>query len=117
MAHLFQWIHSSSYIFTAQDFAHELSKLRALVKERSKERLASYQMKRDESKAKLAKASEASSKSNLTRTLSLDSHVNILVEIVSATDLPIADMKSTDPYIVVYLGKQEVHRTKPISKT
>jgi Ca2+-dependent lipid-binding protein len=43
--------------------------------------------------------------------------VNILVEIVSATDLPIADMKSTDPYIVVYLGKQEVHRTKPISNT
>lgn len=89
-------------------------KLRALIKERSKERLSAYQKKQEETKAKLA---EASPISNLTRTLSLDSHVNILVEIVSATDLPIADMKSTDPYIVVYLGKQEVHRTKPISKT
>jgi Ca2+-dependent lipid-binding protein len=88
-----------------------------LVKERSKERLAAYQKKREESEVKLAKASDASPQFNLTRTLSLDSHVNILVEVVSATDLPIADMKSTDPYVAVYLGKQEVHRTKPISNT
>ena len=43
--------------------------------------------------------------------------LNILVEIVSGVRLPIADITSTDAYVVVYLGKDEVHRTKQIPNT
>ena len=43
--------------------------------------------------------------------------INLLIEIVSATDLPIADIVSTDPYVVVYLGNQKIHKTGFISKT
>ena len=46
-----------------------------------------------------------------------DGNVNLLVEVVSATDLPIADVSSTDPYVVVFMGKKEVHRTVTIPKT
>ena len=45
-----------------------------------------------------------------------DGNVNLLVEVVSAADLPIADVSSTDPYVVVFMGKQEVHRTKKVFK-
>ena len=44
------------------------------------------------------------------------SDVSLLVEIVSASDLPVADSISTDPYIVVFMGKQIIHKTKAIPK-
>jgi len=40
--------------------------------------------------------------------------VKLLVEIVSASDLPVADQSSTDPYVVVYLGHRLIHKTTPI---
>lgn len=43
--------------------------------------------------------------------------LQILVEIVSATDLPIADHKTSDPYTICYLGKEEIHRTLPIFRS
>jgi hypothetical protein len=45
-----------------------------------------------------------------------NSQVNLLVEIVSASDVPITDRNSTDPYVSVYLGTTKIHRTKAISK-
>lgn len=42
--------------------------------------------------------------------------INILVEIVSATDLPVADISSTDAYCIVRLKGKEIHRTEVISK-
>jgi hypothetical protein len=47
--------------------------------------------------------------------MTASSEINLLIEIVSATDLPIADLKSTDPYVVVYLGRQRIHKTQHIS--
>jgi C2 domain len=44
-----------------------------------------------------------------------DEHINLLVEIVSATDLPIADIISTDAYVIVRMKGREVHRTDVIS--
>jgi Ca2+-dependent lipid-binding protein len=39
------------------------------------------------------------------------------VEIVSATDLPMADLKSSDPYVTAWLGKTQVHKTSAIHNT
>jgi len=43
--------------------------------------------------------------------------VNLLIEIVSATNLPIADLTSSDPYVCVEDGRKEWHRTGYISKS
>lgn len=48
---------------------------------------------------------------------SLDNRIQILVEIVSASNLPIADILSSDPYIKVLNGTEEIHRTKVLSKS
>jgi Ca2+-dependent lipid-binding protein len=49
--------------------------------------------------------------------LTANGDIDLLVEIVSATDLPIADRNSTDPYVIVFMGKQEIHRTPHCMKT
>ena len=46
-----------------------------------------------------------------------DARINLLIEIVSATDLPVADVFSTDAYVKVRMGGIDVHRTKAISKS
>lgn len=46
-----------------------------------------------------------------------DVDVRILVDIVSAIDLPVTDLFSADAYIVVRLGSREVHRTRPVHNT
>jgi hypothetical protein len=46
-----------------------------------------------------------------------DDTIHMLIEIVSATDLPVADITSTDPFVVVLMGGREVHRTRVVSKT
>jgi hypothetical protein len=47
----------------------------------------------------------------------LPNYVNLLIEIVSATNLPIADLTSSDPYVCVEDGRTEWHRTGVISKS
>lgn len=42
--------------------------------------------------------------------------VTLLVEIVSASDVPIADLKSSDPFVICSINDREVHRTDFISK-
>jgi hypothetical protein len=44
-------------------------------------------------------------------------NVKILVDIVAAYDLPVGDLRSSDPYVLVRMGTREIHRTKHISKT
>jgi hypothetical protein len=41
--------------------------------------------------------------------------INLLIEIVSASNLPVVDIYSSDPYVVVREASKEVHRTKVIS--
>lgn len=43
--------------------------------------------------------------------------VQILVEIVAAYNLPIADILASDPYVKVFDGSHEIHRTQVIPKT
>jgi hypothetical protein len=98
--------------FTAQEFQEELNKLGALIKERAQARLEAF---------KRNQASTTKSIKRMSRSLSVDlspnGDINLLVEIVSATDLPIADRNSTDPYVIVFMGKQEIHRTPYLTKT
>eukprot|EP00536_Pseudo-nitzschia_multiseries_P015431 jgi/Psemu1/246838/estExt_Genewise1.C_8860010 len=43
--------------------------------------------------------------------------VTYLFEISAGYDLPVGDYTTSDPYVVAYLGHQEVHRTEFIAKT
>jgi hypothetical protein len=54
--------------------------------------------------------------SSLGREDTLSFAINLLIEIVSASDLPAADIYSSDPYVVVQEASKEIHRTKVISK-
>lgn len=42
------------------------------------------------------------------------SQIQLLVEIVSGTRLPVADGSSSDPYVIVRIAGEEVHRTKQL---
>lgn len=42
--------------------------------------------------------------------------IKILVEIVGAENLPVGDIYSSDPYVVVRLGSMEIHRTEIVTK-
>lgn len=46
-----------------------------------------------------------------------DERVSLLIDIVSAINLPTGDQSYIDPYVIVYLGQEEVHRTKFIKKS
>lgn len=47
----------------------------------------------------------------------IGSKIQILVEIVSAVRLPVADLKSTDAYVTVHLGNRQLHKTDYLSNT
>ena len=95
--------------------------MRVLVKERAHARLEAFQKSKAATEKKikqlLTSSKELPLEAAASQEMTASSDINLLVEIVSATDLPIADFKSTDPYVKVYMGKQEVHKTKPIPKT
>jgi hypothetical protein len=103
----------NSLISTAEDFQEELRKLRELVKGRATERMEAYKRTSYANRESLKQVAKSLP---MELELNASSELSLLVEIVSATDLPIADISSTDPYIIVYMGQQEIHRTKPISK-
>lgn len=96
----------------AQAFHAQLASLRRVAEERAAERLAAFRARQEEIAKKTTEI-----KSRADPSLNLDEDIQLLVEIVSCSALPIADARSTDPYVTVYLGKDEVHRTKTISKT
>jgi hypothetical protein len=43
--------------------------------------------------------------------------ITLLIEIVSGWELPVGDFTTSDPYVIGVLGRNEVHRTKPIFST
>jgi hypothetical protein len=85
----------------AQSFCDILESLRKLEAQRAQRKLDAYR----------------SGQTGGTRDFEAGEQINILVEIVSGVRLPIADISSTDAYVVVYLGTTEVHRTKQIPNT
>ena len=51
------------------------------------------------------------------RDLPTGEKINLLVEIVSAWDIPIGDFTTSDPYVLCLIGRKEVHKTEVIQNT
>jgi hypothetical protein len=77
--------------------------------------LRKLQSKRTERRVREFRTSSPNSKPDSPSTST--SQIQLLVEIVSGTRLPIADGSSSDPYVIVRMAGEEVHRTKPIYNT
>lgn len=106
----------------ARSFEHVVEKMVGLERERAQRQIASYkQAKRDSSTPadkgpKLSMPVAVAAEMNGTESAGRDDRINILVEIVSATDVPVADVFSTDAYVGVRMGGKEIHRTSVIPK-
>lgn len=91
-----------SYTFlslcTASSFCQVIEHLRALQSKRTEQRVHEFRSLSPDSKQDT-------------------SRIQLLVEIVSGIRLPIADKSTSDPYVIVRMGAEEVHRTKPIYNT
>jgi hypothetical protein len=106
----------------AKDFYEELHNVRAFVEERTKTRLASFVKK--QAKLQTTSTSTTTTKSRAVggdsspqQAFTADSEIKLLFEIGGAYNVPMADRNTSDPYIIVFLGKKEIHRTKPISNS
>lgn len=82
----------------AISFCTELGELCELVQQRANSKVA-----------KLGLAQRTS--------LTSGNDISILIEIVSATNLPIADRHSTDPFVNVWHGATKIHRTKHLNSS
>lgn len=58
-----------------------------------------------------SRASPTQTRGLLSKGKDLGSKVQLLVEVASAVRLPVADIASTDAYVTVHLGKNQVHKT------
>jgi hypothetical protein len=112
-----------SHIYTpytlANDFYEELHKLRAFVEERTKARLESFvktqaKLQTTSTSMKTTKSRAVGGDSSPQQAFTADSEIKLLFDIGGANNVPMADRNTSDPYIIVFLGKKEIHRTKPI---
>lgn len=121
---------------SALDFVTELKQLQDLVKERAQIRLQAFQVQQQVTEERMRRASGSISALELNKLGSAgetvsppkqqypdfmkpDAEIHLLIEIVSATDLPIGDLSSgtTDPFVVIYMGTKLLHETKYVPKT
>lgn len=99
----------SSFRSLATSFRETLARLRYQIKEHADANLEAFRTSQMKEQSAASKAGDAQGDGV---------HLlQILVEVVSATDLPIADRKTSDPYTICYLGKEEIHRTLPIFRS
>lgn len=98
----------------ANSFSETMERMRRLEQKRGQRQLAAYRQKHASTTTEDSKI-----RSFFAGSASVDSSepIQLLIEIVSGTDLPVADLKSSDPYVVVHFGGKEVHRTGVKSKT
>jgi Ca2+-dependent lipid-binding protein len=97
-------------------FEKVMDKLSTLERERAQRQVTAYKrIKKDK-----GTPSKESNWTLKTRALSMleegTETINLLVEIVSAIDIPVADIYSSDAYVIVRMGGKEVHRTGVIPK-
>jgi Ca2+-dependent lipid-binding protein len=102
----------------AETFENGLAKVKELEKERSRKQIASYK--------ESARALNSTKALNTTKKLTGGDaghnpatleEINLLVEIVSAVNLPKADIGgAADPYCIVTMAGKEIHRTKVIKQ-
>jgi hypothetical protein len=94
----------------AEQFEKGLARVKELEKELARKQIASY---KESSKATLVKSSAR----GLGGSPVIGDNISLLFEIVSAVHLPKADVGGTsDPYCVVKLKGNEIHRTKVIKQ-
>lgn len=94
----------------ADQFERGLAKVKELEKQRCLKQMASYKAS--------TKSLNATSARGIGDTLDVGDNVNILVEIVSAINLPAADINGySDPYCVVRMKGKDIHRTKAVKKS
>lgn len=87
----------------ASSFRQVIDHLRDLQSKRTEQRVRQFRTASPDSKPGSPSAST--------------SQIQLLIEIVSGTRLPIADGSSSDPYVIVRMAGEEVHRTKPLYNT
>lgn len=110
-------------------FKTAIERLKMLEHDRTARQVAKYKQKPSKQKADSAGGTAVleggdsllQSPRSVTDTIAEDEdedgeNISLLVEIVSATNLPVADISSTDAYIVVRMKGKEIHRTDVISK-
>lgn len=101
----------------ALDCHRQIETLQNVMAERASQRLEAF---RKQQEAEEAKGGDDAVDGNKSRDISIgdkSQKIQLLVEVVSCFNLPIADLNSTDPYLTVFFGTKEVHRTKAISNT
>lgn len=103
----------------AEDFNTDIKRFRKAAENRASVRLEEFKEKQKEAVAKADKkvigsAPKLAAKSSV-QNLGNNSNIRLLIQIVSASDLPIADLKTSDPYINAYLGQKKLHRTKTVA--
>lgn len=106
----------------ATKFRDIITKTKNLERERTQRQVAKYRAANVKKSPQAGEGDETMQQSprDISETVMEEgdgAHIKILVEIVSATDLPIADITSTDAYIIVRFKGKEIHRTRVISKT
>jgi C2 domain len=88
-------------------FCQTIERMKVLEQERAQRQLDQFKLEAVSPSAGTDTVASPSAVSN--------ERIEILVEIVSATNLPISDLVATDAYIVVRFGTKEIHRTGVIS--
>lgn len=97
----------------AANFIKIYNQMVALEQQRTKRHIARYK----DLKHQTATSAKELDTRGTVEGMQSDDKINILVEIVSASDLLAADMVSSDPYVKVLLGGKQVHKTDYISNT
>ena len=101
----------------AQSFRELYDRMGRLQQDRTQRQIERY--KKESSAKPTAAGQHSSSPSGGETTRALLSHeaeILLLVDIVGATNLPIGDISSADPYVIVRMSGKEIHRTKVVHK-
>jgi hypothetical protein len=91
--------HSRDLIFDSEQAANEFAQMIEMQKEAGQDR-AKIKLRHALGGLKITPSEE----------------LTLLVEIVSGTDLPVADLSSSDPFVVCFFNDRVVHRTDFVSK-
>ena len=104
----------------AQKFAQGLATVKKLEAKRTQKQIALFKQQGNNNNSTLALNGNSTERGvGGLDELAIGEEINLLVEVVSATDLPSADLTSgkSDPYVIVRMNGSEVHKTKSISKS
>lgn len=105
----------------AEAFSRVCAKLNKMATERTQRQLSNFRASPSSKESAIQTLQDtmntaASDGQRVTPMDATEGGIAVLCEIVSAQNVPVADIYSTDPYVIVRVGKSEIHRTAVISK-